>query len=66
MKSVKFLRNVAVNAIHRELGSVHELEDKDAAVIIAEGAGELFQKPAKETVETAVTKHQGKETAAKR
>ena len=66
MKSVKFLRNVAVNAIHREQGSVHDIEDKDADDIIAQGAGILAEKPAKEAIETTEAKHVGKEKAVKR
>jgi hypothetical protein len=66
MKSIKFLRNVAVNAIHHEQGSVHDIEDKDADLIIAQGAGVLFTPPAKESIETTEAKHPGKEKAAKR
>lgn len=35
---LKFLRNVAVAAIHREAGTVHEIPDKDAVLLIADRA----------------------------
>ena len=65
MKSLKFLRNVAVYAIHREQGSVHDIEDRDAVLLIQDGAAELFSAPAKTVIETAASKTP-KETAAKR
>lgn len=36
MKTLKFLRNVAVYAVHREAGSVHQIHDKDAIQLIAD------------------------------
>lgn len=36
--TLKFLRSVAVEAIHREQGSIHEIKDSDAAILLAEGA----------------------------
>jgi hypothetical protein len=61
MKKLKFLRNVAVYSIHREQGSVHEIEDNDAILLLKDGAAIL----AKPEIETAVAKPV-KETAAKR
>jgi hypothetical protein len=66
MKSLKFLRNVAVYAIHREQGSVHEIQDADAAQLIADGAAILFTAPVKSTPETAVAKPANKETASRK
>ncbi len=62
MKKLKFLRNVAVDSIHREQGSVHDIEDKDAAQLIADGAAII----AAPEIETAAAKSAKKETAAKR
>jgi hypothetical protein len=58
---IKFLRNVAVYAIHREQGSVHDIADRDAIQLISDGAAI----PAKPEIETAAAKP-AKETAAKR
>lgn len=66
MKSLKFLRNVAVYAIHREQGSVHDIHDIDAVQLIADGVAVLATAPAKAVVETATAKQPAKETAAKR
>lgn len=49
---IKFLRSVAVKAIHREAGTVHELADADALALIRMGAA----LPAPEEVETATAK----------
>ena len=62
MKSLKFLRNVAVYAIHREQGSVHDIEDRDAVQLIADGAAVPFTAP----IETADAKRPAKETAARK
>ena len=35
---LKFLRNVAVYAEHREQGSIHDIADKDAVLLIADRA----------------------------
>ena len=35
---LKFLRNVLVDFVHRERGSVHDIAEKDAALLIADGA----------------------------
>ena len=66
MKSLKFLRNVAVYTIHREQGSVHDIEDRDAVQLIADGAAIPFTEPAKVLVETASAKHPTKETASRK
>jgi hypothetical protein len=59
---IKFLRNVAVYSQHRELGSVHEVEDREAEQLITDGAAI----PAAAEIETATAKPGTKETAAKR
>jgi hypothetical protein len=59
---IKFLRNVAVYSQHREQGSVHEIEDRDAVQLITGGSAI----PAAPEIETAVAKLPKKETAAKR
>lgn len=61
MKKLKFLRNVLVDAIHREQGSVHEIDDKHVVNLIRDGAAILVEEP-----ETAAAKNPGKETAAKK
>jgi hypothetical protein len=61
MKTLKFLRNVAVYGIHREQGSVHQIEDKESILLIADGVA-MLTKP---EIETAALKP-AKETAAKR
>jgi hypothetical protein len=61
MKKLKFIRDVAVKAIHREAGSIHEIEDRDADLLIAEGSAILAPAP----IETATAKP-AKETAARR
>ncbi len=58
---IKFIRNVAVYAIHREQGSVHDIKDQDAVQLIQDGAAVI----AKPEIETATAK-QPKENAAKR
>lgn len=35
---IKFIRNVAVYSEHRENGSIHEIADKDAVMLIADRA----------------------------
>lgn len=65
MKTLKFLRNVAVYAQHREQGSVHDIEDKDAVLLIADGAAIAFAKPEKSIPEKADSKAP-KETAARK
>jgi hypothetical protein len=59
---LKFLRNVAVYSQHREQGSVHEIDDRDAEQLITDGAAI----PAAPEIETATAKPAAKETAAKR
>lgn len=59
---IKFTRSVAVYGEHREEGSTHEIADKDALVLIADGAAT----PAKSTPETAAAKPAAKETAARK
>ena len=66
MKSLKFIRNVAVNAIHREQGSVHDIEDRDAILLIADGAAVSFTAPAKAVVETTTAPHSAKEKASRK
>ena len=66
MKSLKFLRNVAVYGIHREQGSVHDIEDRDSVILIADRSAELFEKPTAQVIENAIAKPSKKETAAKR
>lgn len=66
MKSLKFLRNVAVYAIHREQGSVHDIEDRDAVLLIADGAAVPFTAPVKAAPETATAKPAAKETASRK
>ncbi len=61
MKTLKFLRNVAVYGIHREQGSVHQIEDKESILLIADGVAMI----AKPEIETAALKP-AKEFAAKR
>lgn len=56
MKSLKFLRSVAVYGIHREQGSVHDIEDKDALQLIADSAAVEFAAPEKVKTETATSK----------
>ena len=63
MKTLKFLRNVAVYAVHREQGSVHDIEDHEAIQLIADGVAIQFFAPAKSATETATDKHPAKETA---
>ena len=65
MKSLKFLRNVAVYGIHRESGTIHEIEDRDAVLLIADGAAVAFEKPVKASPETAEAKRPGKEKATR-
>lgn len=62
--TLKFLRNVAVEAIHREAGSIHEIKDSDATLLIAEGAAIQISTPEKAQPETADIKTP-KETAAR-
>ena len=64
MKTLKFLRNVAVYGIHREQGSVHDIEDREAIQLVADGVAIPFSAPAKAVVETASAKHAAKETAS--
>ncbi len=59
---LKFLRNVAVYGQHREQGSVHQIEDRDAVLLIQDGAAIKSDEP----IETAESKHPEKETAARR
>ena len=66
MKSIKFLRNVAVNAIHREQGSVHDIADRDAIQLIADGVAIPFTAPAKESIETAAAKQPAREKASRK
>ena len=35
---IKFIRNVAVYSEHRENGSIHEIADKEAVLLIADRA----------------------------
>ena len=65
MKSLKFLRDVAVSAIHRESGTIHEIEDMDAALLIADGAAVPCEKLVKALTETAEAKRPGKEKATR-
>lgn len=65
MKSLKFLRDVAVSGIHRESGTIHEIDDKDAAILIADGAAVTCEKPVKASLETAEAKRPGKEKATR-
>lgn len=46
---IRFVRNVAVEAIHREAGTVHEIADAVADLLIRDGAAI----PAKDAAETA-------------
>jgi len=50
---LKFLRNVAVYAEHREQGSIHDIADKDAVLLIADRAavraGDTDPEPKPET-----------------
>lgn len=46
---LKFLRNVLVQSEHRAQGSIHEIKDSDAALLIADRAAI----PAPATIETA-------------
>ena len=66
MKSLKFLRNVAVYAIHREQGSVHDIQDRDAVQLIADGVAVAFEKPLKAPTESAEAKHPAKESASRK
>ena len=66
MKPLKFIRNVAVYGIHREQGSVHDIEDKDAVLLVADRAADYCAAPVKAPVETATAKHPAKETAARK
>ena len=65
MKSIRFTRDVAVHAIHREQGSVHEFEDQVANMLIADGCGVAISKPEKPTVETAEAPTEKRENAMK-
>ena len=62
---VKFLRNVAVYSEHREQGTVHEIKDSDAVMLIADGAAVRFAAPEKAEPETAEFKPL-KENASRR
>ena len=66
MKSLKFLRNVAVYGIHREQGSVHDIEDKDAVMLVADRAADYAAAAVKETIETAEAKRPAKESASRK
>lgn len=59
MKTIKFLRNVAVYAVHREAGSVHQIEDKDALQLIADRAAVMVEVEK----QTAEAPHSEKESA---
>jgi hypothetical protein len=65
MKTLKFLRDVAVAAIHREAGSIHDIEDYPASILIGSGDAVLFEKPEKTKPETAESKAP-KENAARK
>lgn len=56
---IKFVRNVAVHAVHREAGSVHEIADSIASLLISDGAAVR----AAQEVETAVAPMASVETA---
>jgi hypothetical protein len=53
---VQFTRTVCVQGIHREQGSVHDLDHIAAAITVADGDAVAFVTPAKAPRETAVAK----------
>lgn len=63
---IKFTRSVAVYGEHREEGSIHEVKDPDAILLIADGAAVRFSAPEKVQSETAELKPPGKETATRK
>ncbi len=65
---LKFLRNVLVYGEHREQGTIHEVKDSDAQLLIADRAAEKVTepKPEKAKPENAAFKPQGKESASRK
>jgi hypothetical protein len=53
---VQFTRTVCVQGIHREQGSVHDLDHLAAAIAVADGDAVAFITPAKAQRETAAAK----------
>ena len=62
--TLKFSRNVLVYGEHRAQGSIHEIKDSDANLLITDGAAVRFSAPEKAQPETADLKP-AKETAAR-
>jgi hypothetical protein len=60
---VQFVRTVCVQGIHREQGSVHDLDHLAAAMVVADGDAVEFIAPAKSHHETAAA-NQKKENAS--
>jgi hypothetical protein len=63
---VKFTRDIFVESIPREAGSVADISDKDAIYCIAAGDAIKVVDAKPEKVETATAKQPAKETAAKK
>lgn len=63
---LKFIRNVAVYGEHRERGTIHEIADKDATVLIADSAAVRTTESAAPAIETATAKRPAKKTAARK
>lgn len=66
MKSIRFIRDVAVHAIHREQGSVHEFEDYVANLLISDGCAIAFINPAIIEIETTESPIEKRENAMKK
>jgi len=63
---VKFTRNILVEGIHREAGSIADISEKDAIYCIAAGDAIKAVDAKPEKVEAATAKQPAKETAAKK
>ena len=59
---LKFTRNVAVYAVHREQGSVHDIADREAIQLIADGVAVAVK--AAPAIESAEAPMAARESAA--
>ena len=67
--TLKFLRNVLVYGQHRAQGSIHEVKDSDATLLIADGAAVRLQgesTPAPETASEPMTAAESATIATKK
>lgn len=50
---IKFSRNVLVYGVHRESGSIHEIKDSDAVLLISDRSASKVNEIAPQSIETA-------------